>query len=100
MTGRSRVRRFIDRAYVEIETALWAGLFAFAVFFFAVVAPRIPDETAKAQSTHVLAVADENHRYCEKWGKREGTPEHDACMLDLQALRGSIEKRFAESLAF
>ena len=100
MTGRSRVGRLIDRLYAEIETALWAGLAAFVIFFCAVVAPRIPDETAKAQSTHILAVAGENHRYCEKWGKREGTLEHDACLLDLQILRGSIEKRFAEGLAF
>ena len=100
MTGRSRVRRFIDRAYVEIETALWAGLFAFAVFFFAVVLPHIPETAASAENAHILAVADENHRYCAKWGKREGTAEHDACVLDLQKLRGSIEKHFAESLAF
>jgi hypothetical protein len=100
MTGRSRVRRFIDQAYVEIEIALWAALLAFAIFFFAVVAPHIPETTAKAQSAHILAVADENHRLCSKWGKAEGTPAHDACVLDLQVLRGAIEKRFAESLAF
>jgi hypothetical protein len=100
MTGRSRVWRFIDRTYVEIETALWACLIAFVIFFCAVVAPRIPESSAKAQNAQILAVADENHRYCAKWGKAEGTPEHDACVLDLQELRSSIEQRFAESVAF
>ena len=100
MTGRSWVGRFIDRAYVEIETALWAGLLAFAVFFFAAVLPRMPEQAARAESERILAMSDENHRYCEKWGKREGTAEHDACVLDLQQLRRSIEQRFAESVAF
>ena len=97
---RSRVGRLIERLSAEIEAALWAALIACAIFFCAVVVPRIPTETAKAQSAHILSVADENHRYCAKWGKPEGTPEHDACLLDLQALRGSIEKRFAASVAF
>ena len=99
MTGRSRVWRFIDRAYVEVETALWAGLVAFLIFFGA-AAWRIPEESAKVQAAEILAIASENHRYCEKWGKPEGTPDHEACVRDLQELRGSIERRFAESLAF
>ena len=100
MTGRSRVWRFIDRAYVEIETALWAGLFAFAVFFFVAVLPRIPERTARAESEHILAVSDENHRLCAGWGMRAGTAAHDACVIDLQMLRRSIETRAAEAMPF
>lgn len=100
MTERSRVWRFIDRAYVEIETALWAGLFAFAVFFFVVVLPHMPEQTARAESEHILAVSDENHSYCAKWGMRAGTAAHDACVIDLQMLRRAIEERFGDSQVF
>ena len=36
---RSQVWRVVDRLYVEIETALWAALAAFVIFFCALILP-------------------------------------------------------------
>jgi hypothetical protein len=100
MTRRSGVSRFISRLSAEVEIALWAGLAAFVIFFCALIAPNIPENVATAERVRALEIADENHRYCVKWGKAERTQAHAACVLDLQELRATIEQRRADAIFF
>ena len=100
MTRRSRIGRFVDRLYFEVETALWACLAAFVIFFCALVLPNMPAAVAKAESERTLEIAAENHRYCARWGMKEGTQAHAGCLIDLQLLRAAIERRIADQAVF
>ena len=100
MVRRSQVWRVVDRLYVEIETALWAGLAAFVIFFCALILPHIPANVAKAEATRALELVDDNVRYCEKWGMKRGTQAHIGCTIDLQQLRNDIEQRRADAMMF
>jgi hypothetical protein len=100
MTRRKRLARLIGRISVEVETALWAGLAAFIIFFITAVAPKIPEQVAIAERARIIETADENRRFCVKWGKTEGSQEHAACLLDLQELRTMIERRRLDQMAF
>ena len=85
---------------VEIETALWAALAAFVIFFCALILPDIPANVAKAQAARALELVQENHVYCEKWGMKRGTQAHIGCTIDLQQLRRDIEQRHADATMF
>ena len=100
MVRRSQVWRVVDRLYVEIETALWAALAAFVIFFCALILPEIPANVAKAESARALELIDENARYCEKWGMKRGTQAHIGCTINLQQLRNDIEQRRADATMF
>jgi len=89
-------REIIVRIYDNVHAALWAGLLAFVAYFIVIVAPKIPEAAATAQSQRVLEISAEHHFYCEKWKMGPGTQAHDQCILDLQAFRASIERRFAD----
>jgi hypothetical protein len=100
MVRRSQIWRVDDRLYVDIETALWAALTAFVIFFCALILPDIPANVAKAESVRALEIIDENARYCEKWGMTRGTQVHIGCTVDLQQLRNDIAQRRAEATMF
>jgi hypothetical protein len=100
MMRRSRIRRVVERLSVEVETALWAGLAAFVIFFCAMVLPEMPAALAKAESERARDIAAENQRYCAKWGMAERTQAHQACLVDLQLLRADIEQRRADQVMF
>jgi hypothetical protein len=100
MVRRSQLWRVVDRLYVEIETALWAALAAFVIFFCALIVPELPANVAKAEAARALEIIDANARYCEKWGMQRGTQAHIGCTIDLQQLRNDIEQRHAEATMF
>ena len=100
MIRRSRLSRIVQRVHVEVETALWACLVAFVVFFCVFVAPEMPQQQAKAKLLRDREITEENSRYCAKWGKEIGTREHLLCTMDLQELRKSIAQRLAEETVF
>jgi hypothetical protein len=45
------------------------------------------------EAVRILELQAENDAYCEKWAFPRGGPKHEACVLDLQALRTKIEQR-------
>jgi hypothetical protein len=100
MVRRSQIWRVVDRLYVEVETALWAALAAFVIFFCALILPEVPANVAKAQAVRALEVGEENQVYCEKWGMKRGTQAHIGCTIDLQQLRNDIEQRRADATMF
>ncbi len=100
MVKRSQIWRVVDRLYVEIETALWAALAAFVIFFCALILPNIPANVAKAEANRALEIVHENQGYCEKWGMKRGTQAHIGCTIDLQRLRNDIEQRRVDATMF
>ena len=101
MVRRSQVWRVVDRLYVEIETALWAALAAFVIFFCALILPHVPANVAKAQAARALELVQrEPASTARKWGMKRGTQAHIGCTIDLQQLRNDIEHRRAEATVF
>jgi hypothetical protein len=100
VTKRSRLSIITSRIYVEVETALWASLAAFVIFFCAFIAPDMPKHIESAQRQRQLDIVVENNTFCSKWGKQEGSQEHLSCVIDLQELRANIAKRHAEETMF
>jgi hypothetical protein len=82
-----------------VHVALWSMLTAVALFLILSI-PRMTATQLAAAHQRALNVAEENKRYCEKWGMEPGTHEHTLCTLDLQELRARIEQRIADDMAF
>jgi hypothetical protein len=99
-TAKTDMRAIAQRAHRHIEIVLWASLFAFVLYFAAVVAPQIPESRAIQQAAQLHAIAEEQDYYCEKWGKSAGSREHALCVLDLQQYRAAIERELSESNSF
>lgn len=90
----------VRQVYDWIESALWAGLIAFVIFFLVDVVPNLPEAARRAESMRALKIVAENRAYCEKWGMRSGTHAHALCTVDLQELRKSIECDLSEDGVF
>jgi hypothetical protein len=86
----------VRRVYDVVESALWAALLAFVIFFLIRVVPSIPENARRAESIRMLNVAAENSVYCERWGMKRATHEHTLCTMDLQELRRKIERERAD----
>ena len=100
MTKPSRRWHVVRRLCDEVETALWASLVAFLIFFATFVVPDLSQQQAKAELMRAREIAEENGRYCTKWGKEAGTREHMLCTMDLQELRLGIEQRLRDDTLF
>jgi len=80
--------------YDWVESALWALLAAFVLYFLVFLAPALPEIARRAESIRALNVAAENRSYCERWGMKQGTQAHTLCTSDLQELRAKIKQEF------
>ncbi len=90
----------IQQLYVTTESALWAGLVAFVLFFIVVVAPHIAENRARQEAMRLHAEAAEYETCCEKLGKHAGTREHAQCVLELQEFRAEILQQYANANGF
>jgi signal transduction histidine kinase len=90
----------IRQVYDWVESALWAGLVAFVIYFLVNVVPNLPEMTRHAVSMRALKIAAENRSYCEKWGMKQGTHEHARCTVDLQELRTRIARDLSDEGVF
>jgi hypothetical protein len=95
-----RTEELISRIYDNVHIALWAGLFAFVLFFAVMVAPKIPELRAKAESERALSISAEYNFYCAKFGMQADTPAYRQCILDLQAFRAKVLNRSADEAGF
>jgi hypothetical protein len=93
-----KVREIAERIHHRIETALWAGLFAFVVYFIIFVLPKMPELQAQRARVEVLEIAAENASLCEKLHIKRGTDDNNLCVLDVGAFRAKVEKRAFDSL--
>ena len=96
----SKAMAVVRQVYDWVESALWAALLAFVIYFLVNVVPILPEMTRRAESTRALKIAAENRSYCEKWGMKSGTREYSLCTIDLQQLRKSIERDLSDEGVF
>ena len=90
----------VQSIYDYVHLALWATVAAFVLFFLVFIAPRLPEDAARAERLRIQEISQENEDYCAKWQMGLETKMHDQCLLDLQELRWKIQKRFADMLDF
>ncbi len=86
----------IRKVYDWIESALWAALAAFIIYFLIYVAPNLPEISRQSERVRIMKAEAENSSYCEKWGMTRGTHEHTFCMIDLRRFRKKIEQEFSD----
>jgi hypothetical protein len=90
---------FIRRVYDTVNMALWALAIGAVVFLFLHI-PQMREARAIAEAQRVQEIAEENKRYCQKWGMQAGTHEHLICTMDLDAIRAKVEQRIADDINF
>jgi hypothetical protein len=95
-----KARGIAVRIYDNVHAAVWAASLAFAIWFVAIVVPRIPEARAQAETQRIHEIATEHEFYCQKWGKGAGSQLHAQCILDLQAFRAGVEQRLAVEADF
>lgn len=89
----------VPQVYDWVESAVWAALTAFVLYFLIHILPDLPENARRAASLRAASIAAQNRSYCEKWGMKPGTRAHAACAMDLQALRRTIEQDIADDSA-
>ena len=80
--------------------SIMGTLVAFAVYFLAFIAPKLPEAAARTERLRIQEISQENEEYCVKWQMGLGTKMHDQCVFDLQELRAKVENRIADQLDF
>jgi hypothetical protein len=88
-----KIREITSRVYDNVETALWAMLFAFVIYFIAFIVPKMPEIQARGERVRAEEIAAENSSFCEKLGTKRGTEKYNQCLLDVGAFRLKVEKR-------
>lgn len=94
--GWNRMMTSMRTVYDNVHMALWAGLVAFLLFFAVYTVPRMPEARAQAETLRIHEIAAEQNLFCQKLGMPIGAPTNPQCVLDLQAFRAIVEKRFAD----
>jgi hypothetical protein len=85
--------KIVSRVYDHVETALWAILFAFVLYFIGFVMPNVSETQAQRQIIRVQEIAAENEVFCEKLDIKRGTNKYNQCLLDIGQFRLNAEKR-------
>lgn len=85
--------------YEWVESALWAGLTAFLVYFLLYIAPHLPEIRRRIENIRIMQNTAEDSSYCEKWGMKRGTHEHTLCTMDLKEIRQKIEQDFSDQVS-
>jgi hypothetical protein len=83
----------IREIYDKIESALWAMLFAFVIYFITFVLPKLPEIQAQSARVRVEEIGAENASLCEKLSIERGTDKYNQCLLDVGEFRWKVEKR-------
>jgi hypothetical protein len=88
-----KIRKIASRVYDDIETALWAMLFAFVIYFIVFIMPNVSETQAQRERIGVLEIAAENEAFCEKLDIKRGTDKYNQCLLHIGQFRLNAEKR-------
>src|SRR5689334_8325013 len=93
-----KIRLIASRVYTNIESALWAMLFAFVIYFITFVLPKLPEIQAQSARVRVEEIVAENASLCEKLSIKRGADKHNQCLLDVGEFRWKVEKRVYDDL--
>jgi hypothetical protein len=93
-----KIRVIASRVYDNIESALWAMLFAFVIYFITFVLPKLPEIQAQSARVRVEEIVAENASLCEKLSIKRGADKYNQCLLDVGEFRLKVEKRVYDDL--
>jgi hypothetical protein len=91
-----KMREITRRVHTNIETAMWAMLFAFVIYFITFILPKLPETAAQRARVRVEEIGAENASLCEKLSIKWGTDGHNQCLLHVGEFRWKVEKRFSD----
>jgi len=77
----------------NVEIALYATLFAFAIFLTIFVLPKLPELQAHREIVRVQEISAENAGLCEKLSIKRGSDGYNQCLLHVGDFRGKVERR-------
>lgn len=96
-----KIREIASCVQTNIETAMWAMLFAFVIYFITFVLPKLPEIQAQNAIVRLVEVGAENESLCEKLSIKRGTDtKYSQCLLDVGAFRSKVEKRIYDETAW
>ena len=96
----NRILASVRRIYDNAETALWATLLAFVIYFVVFEVPNLPAHWAGVERIRAQEIAAENSHYCDMIGLKAGTQKHEQCVLYLGEFRLKVEKRIINESEF
>jgi hypothetical protein len=94
------LQRKLSIAYDHVNTALWAALATFLIYFAIFVIPNIRKAQAQAEATRILEIAAEHEALCTSLGMGVGEPLHQRCIRIVQQFRAKVEKQIADEIEF
>lgn len=94
------LQRKLSIAYDHVNTALWAALASFLIYFAIFVVPNIRVAQRQAEARRILEIAAEHEAFCTSLGMGAGEPRHQRCIRTVQQFRANVEKRIADETEF
>jgi hypothetical protein len=96
----TQIWKIVGRVYDDVESALWAILFAFVIYFIIFIVPRLSE--IRAQNLKHLSdeIAAENASYCAKLGMKDDAQKYRQCLMKLGDFRLKVEKRVDQQYEF
>jgi|SRR5215467_7932918 hypothetical protein len=88
-----KIWEIAGRVHSNIETALWAMLFAFVIYFITFILPKLPEIQAQNARVRVEEIGAENASLCNKLSIKPGADGYNQCLLDVGEFRWKVEKR-------
>jgi len=89
----TKILEIAGRIHRNVETALWAAVFAFAAYFTIFVLPKLPEIQAEYARVRATEVAAENAWLCETLDVKRGSDGYNQCLLDVGQFRWKVEQR-------
>ena len=96
----TQIWKTVGRVYDDVESALWAILLAFVIYFIAAIAPRLPEIRAENLKIRSDEISVENASYCEKLGMKDDAQKYRQCLLTLGDFRLKVEQRVDQENEF
>jgi hypothetical protein len=91
----ARVHRVSDIVNIGF-LVLVVALIALAI----ILIPREKEFQKAAEIQRAQEISNENKEYCEKWGMKVGSHEHNLCTIDLNEIRARQDKRTTAEMGF
>ena len=97
---KKKMREIARRVHTNIESAVWATLIAFVIYFITFVLPKLPETQAHRARIRIEEIGKENTSLCEQLGIKRGADSYNQCLLDVGQFRWKVENRAYDEIAW
>jgi len=73
-------------------------LLAFVIYFITFILPNLPEIQAQSARVRIGEIDAENASVCEKMNIKQGTDQHNQCLLHVGEFRWKVQKRAYDEL--